>query len=858
MGRAVALKLLPESLERDDERRRRFEQEARLAAALNHPNVMAIYDVGLDQHPPYIVAELVPGESLRALISKGPVPVRKAIDIAAQMAAGLAAAHAAGIVHRDLKPENAIVTPEGLVKVLDFGVARMQRKPARVDQTQTMSQTATGSVVGTAAYMSPEQARADDDIDNRSDQFSLALVLYEMLSGKQAFARPSAVQTMSAIVEDEQPAIERPIPPQLRWILDRCLAKEREGRYESTRDLARELAYLRDHFGDTAVTGTGVQPAVAPKRRRVGVGALLACVIGGALLAFILALLMRDSKAVDLAGYKLTPFATSLTMQQYPSWSPDGRSIAFLGWDKPGDWQVFVQAVDAPTAVQITAPPNVVFTGAGPLWSPDSRTLYYRCYLDNTFALCRIPAGGGEPVLVQRQVGAATLSPDGKTLAMWQAQPDEHGGSVWIASPPEGEKHRYQPMPFQALQWYNNPTLRFSPDGREILLCVALDTRGETAWMLPWPAGTGARAFTEGMPFPSTPQFNWLPDSRHIVFADVEAGRQSALYMGDARSGRNWPVLIQDRGAYQPTLAPGGARVAYTSQLSHADIIGVPLGDGPVTTLLGSTRDEERVDASRVAQQVVYVTNRRGQPEVWIKSLTENTERPLLTPSDVIVDGHLPDAFINPVFSPDGRRVAVGVKNPSGSHIYTVFVSGGTPVRATSAQEQEFCATWSPDGKWLAFSAFVGPVVQLLKVQPGSGEAPMPIAKTFGPAVPVWSPTGEWIADHDDGNLVLLSPDGKTRRDLPGDGGPVAWSHDGKTLYHVHVDPPALMAIDVATGKDRKLRDLPDLAPYSNGNPGMSAALTADGKTIVYAVQRPRSEIWILDGIQAPRPWWRP
>src|SRR5580658_7830402 len=140
MGRAVALKILPESLARDDERRRRFEQEARLAAALNHPNVMAIYDVGLDQHPPYIVAELVPGESLRALISKGPMAPRKAIDIAAQIAAGLAAAHAAGIVHRDLKPENAIVTPEGIVKVLDFGVARMQRKAVRDDQTQTMSQ----------------------------------------------------------------------------------------------------------------------------------------------------------------------------------------------------------------------------------------------------------------------------------------------------------------------------------------------------------------------------------------------------------------------------------------------------------------------------------------------------------------------------------------------------------------------------------------------------------------------------------------------------------------------------------------------------------------------------------------------
>jgi serine/threonine protein kinase len=233
VGRQVALKVLPESLAQDPERRRRFDQEARLAASLNHPNVMAIYDVGLDQHPPYIVSELVPGESLRALVGKGPVPPRKAVDIAAQIAAGLAAAHGAGIVHRDLKPENVIVTPDGTAKILDFGIARLDTKtPAAGNSTVTIANTAMGAVVGTAGYMSPEQAKAQD-VDHRSDQFSLGLVLYEMIAGSQAFERPSAVQTMAAIVEDEPPPIERTLPPQLRWILKRCLAKEREGRYES-------------------------------------------------------------------------------------------------------------------------------------------------------------------------------------------------------------------------------------------------------------------------------------------------------------------------------------------------------------------------------------------------------------------------------------------------------------------------------------------------------------------------------------------------------------------------------------------------------------------------------------------------
>jgi len=435
---------------------------------------------------------------------------------------------------------------------------------------------------------------------------------------------------------------------------------------------------------------------------------------------------------------------------------------------------------------------------------------------------------------------------------------DAQGAAVWIASPPESPRRRYDPMPFQATQYYNNPALAFSRDGSQILLCVALDTRGETAWLLPWPVGKGSRAFTQGIPFAYTLQVSWMPDSRHLLFADAAAGSHSALYMGDARSGRHWPVLIQDRPASQPTLSPDGTRAAYTSQLSQSDIVAAPLGDGPVRTILGSTRDEERVDASRVSQQVVYVTNRRGAPEVWLKSLSEGWERPLVTPRDALTDGRPADGFLNPVFSPDGRRVAVGVKSPSGVHIFTLFVSGGTPVRATSSQDQEFCPTWSPDGNWLAYSTLAGPIPELAKVRPGGGDAPVVVSQTYGWAVPVWSPAGDWIADHDrQEHLVLVSPDGKSQRVLPGDRGPVAWSRDGKTLYQVRVDSPALVAIDIATGKERKLRDLPDLAPYSNGNPGLSAALTSDEKEIVYTVLRPRSEIWILDGIQPPRPWYR-
>ncbi len=326
VGRQVALKLLPESLAQDPDRRRRFEQEARLAAALNRLNIMAIYDVGLDHHPPFIVAELVPGESLRALTARGALATRKAIDIAAQLSAGLAAAHAAGIVHRDLKPENVIVTPEGTVKILDFGIARMDPKHTHAaDATVTFGNTAAGSVIGTAACMSPEQARGEP-LDARSDQFSLGLVLYEMLTGKAPFERPSAVQTTSAIVEDETPPIERPLPPRLRWILQCCLAKEREGRYESTRDVARDLAQLRDHFGEITSAVSGMQPAVPARARRSTGRLAVAGVLAAAVAGWCAARLLREERRVDLSQYRLRTFATSLATRCGPPGRPTARA----------------------------------------------------------------------------------------------------------------------------------------------------------------------------------------------------------------------------------------------------------------------------------------------------------------------------------------------------------------------------------------------------------------------------------------------------------------------------------------------------------------------------------------------------
>ena len=276
LDRSVAIKILPGACSADSDRLQRFEQEARSASALNHPNIVTIYALGVEDSTHYIAMELVEGKTLRELIILGLLPIRKAIEIATQIADGLAKAHEAGIAHRDLKPENMMVTHDGFVKILDFGLAKLTRPSGQLsDLSPTVAwQTQPGMVLGTVEYMSPEQATGGQ-LDFRSDQFSFGLVLYEMVTGKRAFQRATALETMVAILRDqaEPIAMQNPdAPAPLCWAIERCLAKEPERRYVSTRELARELAAIRDRVAEKPVRQAEARPANLPAQRTGFVG----------------------------------------------------------------------------------------------------------------------------------------------------------------------------------------------------------------------------------------------------------------------------------------------------------------------------------------------------------------------------------------------------------------------------------------------------------------------------------------------------------------------------------------------------------------------------------------------------------
>jgi serine/threonine protein kinase len=364
LGREVAVKVLPEEVSSDPERLRRFEREARAASALSHPNIVTIYEVARVDATSFIAMELVEGKTLRELAAGAALPFRKILSIAPQIAEGLAKAHAAGIVHRDLKPENVMVTADGIVKILDFGLAKLTRPETDSGRTvpgSTVSAaTRPGIALGTVSYMSPEQA-SGHPVDYRSDQFSLGSMLYEMAAGKQAFRQPTTAQTLASIIEDEPEPIgmtapKTPVP--LRWVIERCLSKEPKGRYASTDDLARELSDLRDHISELS-SGSGVSIEAAHLRPRWHPAALvlatLAALAGMYLLGQRTELARRPSPRFRQLTFRGAGIGTA-------RFAPDGQTIVFSSQTEGRPPELLSMRLDSPEVRSLGLPPAQILS----------------------------------------------------------------------------------------------------------------------------------------------------------------------------------------------------------------------------------------------------------------------------------------------------------------------------------------------------------------------------------------------------------------------------------------------------------------------------------------------------------------
>jgi Tol biopolymer transport system component len=880
LNRDVAIKVLTTAAAADPERQRRFADEAQAASALNHPNILTVYDVGVHDGVPYLVSELVEGTTLRASLQRGPLTVREILEIGAQMADGLAAAHQGGIVHRDFKPENVMITADGRVKILDFGLARINAAAGVADAGVTVTHTEV--IVGTVPYMSPEQARGSM-VDYRTNQFSLGLTLFEMATGRQAFRAESSPQTLAAIIEDEPEPISKlnpRVPAPLRWVIERCLAKDARQRYESTTDLARELRTLRDRLPEFSTATEIAAPAgPAPRRRR---RVLLGAGFGGAALAaatIVAVLVAGGSDGAPLDAYRYTPFATEAGYQSAPTWSPDGKTLAYVA-AVDGVLQVFTRAVGSPLRAQVT---HSRFDCQTPFWSPDGTRLYYISLARDRDGLWSISSVGGEADLVTENVADAAISPDGRTMALIRPGDNEDEGTntLWLSSPPASPPAPYTRDGFGQRRFID-ANIRFAPDGTKIgIWAIESDSAGQRGrrdgagrrphpvfWVVPMDGGAPrvAPSVTVDLPNYAAP-FSWRPDSRHIVCALPRPRPGAHLWILDTE-GPGARLLTAGAGfETDPAVSPDGARIASPFQDGNYDVFKLSIDRRGLEPVLTTSRNEMDPSWSPATSQMAFATDRAGQEEIWVRSASGDFERPLVTGSD-FPDG---DTYLlaSPSFSPDGQRVAyyresnattrADAKGP-GNRVWISPVAGGTPVSLANGPAEQDLPTWSPDGNWVAFSENLGSFTfgkwSLMKMRVGASGAPQVLMPDVAPLSPLsWSPDGAWIAYNSAAGLSLVSPDGKSRQALYEEPWMAfAWSEDSRRLIGLRLsdDSRHLTFTSLAIATRAETVYQADILPLPIAFRPVRGFARMSPTTFLTSIVHVSSDIWLLDGV-APR-----
>lgn len=846
LHRDVAIKVLPAAFSDDADRRRRFEQEARAAGGLNHPNILAVHDVGTHGGAAYIVTEVLDGETLRERLAAGPLPARKVADYALQIAQGLAAAHDRGVVHRDVKPANLFITPHGRIKILDFGLAKLIG-PEAADQTQTITIDGVPrtTVMGTGAYMSPEQARGIR-VDHRTDIFSFGAVLYEMLAGFPPFQRADPGDTLHAILHDEPAAIPggRPSTAALERIASRCLEKQPEDRFQNFRDLAFQIDEASQESRRDAASG---RRRLRPVLVAGGFAALVAAaVLGG--------LVVRQLASAPIATpHRVRTMTNLVGLEEFSSISPDRKMVAFTA-AQGGHRQVFIRYISG-------GPPHPVTTDRNdhqlPRWVPEGSSLIYfspGAPGQVQGAIYKIPALGGASQRVIASLGGGDVNGEGR-LACFRLEGDRiqlvtstlDGTDVRVIAMLESRHYRYP---------------RWSPDNRWIAFQAGDGFRGDIYFVAARGDSAPVRLthdnrFTEGL--------TWLPDGRGIVYASSRGSTvpylaPMALWAVSLDTRHPMRQLTPADASYQhPDVTENGlvsaARLRMQSDLWSYPFAAAPRRNGQgATQVTHQTGQVLTPTAAPDGEQIAYLSDTGGHSNIWVTSRLES-------PRQITFEEDASVAVGVPLWSPDGRWIAfvsskgndrfafgIWLVRPDGSELHQLVARG-------------LGAAWSPTGDAIYYVESASSVMKKISVQGGQ---PVTVrTDTVRNMIGVDASTAYYLVER----AVL---DGRPEIEIhaaPLAGGPARilktidaarvapWqvpfnpslSPDGRWLAMPLTDGATtnIWALSTEDGRWQQVTDFGDRAIFI----ARRVSWSADGRAIVAAVAEVDADIVLLDGL---------
>jgi serine/threonine protein kinase/Tol biopolymer transport system component len=846
LGRKIALKLLPASFTNDADRLHRFQQEARAASALNHPNILTIHEVGSEQGRPYIATELIEGETLRQRLTRGRLDSEAALDIIMQAASALVAAHEVGIIHRDIKPENIMLRPDGYVKVLDFGLAKLaaHKAPAHSDPeapTRMQDNTSPGMVMGTVNYMSPEQARGLV-VDERTDIWSLGVVFYEMLSGQTPFQGATPTDVTVSILEREPAALtalSEDVPAELDWMVKKALRKDREERYQTIKELLGDLRGVKqelefeaklerittapdknsDNTEAVAKSSAAAAPLAGATTNRAVVvptneikgaqeaasretlfrkasrsrmpyiaaaAALCLAVIGFAFYKFFL----HSEKAVPFQAMNITRLTNNGKATQ-AAISPDGKYFVYVLSDA-GKQSLWLRQVNAANDTVIVPPaPGGYF---GVTFSPDGSELYYVIKVSDPGTLYKIPVLGGPTVKLLEKIDTpVSFSPDGKRLTFVRGDYPNRGESGLFIANADGSNVRqiaarkfpetFYPIFFTGPSW--------SPDGQ--LVAAAVTNIKSESRVITVNAEDGKEQVLTPKSWPYISRVEWLPDMTGLLMNAREQGANVAQIWHLSYPGGETRKVTNDLNTYRSislTADAGSFATVQTSGLMNVWI--APGGEAERAVQLpsgniGYSGGNEGVSWTPDGRIVfVSISGKRG--DIWIMNADGSNRKQLTSDAG---NNH------NPVVTPDGRHIIFTSSRSGQRNVWRMNLDGSELQRLTTSLV-DFLPTVSPDGRWVIYSSLTSGNPTLWKV-PTEGGTPQEIINRAGinPAV---SPDGRQIAylfteapapDAPPNRIAVISFEGgepvktfEVPAGLAGARTILQWSQDGRSLLY--------------------------------------------------------------------------